>query len=42
MSSTSLIAYDDRLLMFGLQPDGTLKVYISSDGGRTWKDEYRD
>ena len=42
MSSTSLIAYDDRLLMFGLQPEGTLKVYISSDGGRTWKDEYRD
>lgn len=39
MTSTTLVPYDDKVLAFGLSAAGELETYISSDGGRTWKDE---
>ena len=39
MTSTTLVPYDDKVLAFGLSATGELESYISSDGGRTWKDE---
>ena len=38
LESTALVVYDDRILAFGLDDEGEFQYYISSDGGRTWRD----